>query len=71
MPKFTLVGYLPSTKRDQENHVVDMDYPMTRADAIIINIMKQGPKKKTPSNNLKIKMILLLKVGKIFGIDVC
>ena len=44
---------------------------MTRADAIIINIMKQGPKKKTPSNNLKIKMILLLKLGKIFGIDVC
>ena len=60
MPKFTLVGYLPSTKKGQENYVVDMDYSMTRADAIIINIMKQGPKKKTPSNNLKIKMILLL-----------
>ncbi len=67
MQKFTFDSYLPSTKKRQCSNIAEMDYSMTRADAIIIQHHEIEAKTKTPSNNLKITIILLLTKEKYVG----
>jgi hypothetical protein len=47
MPKFTFDSYLPSTKKGQCSNIAEMDYSMTRADAIIIQHHETEAKKNT------------------------